>query len=171
MTFIVLVLLFTLGFGLVLAAELLRSRSGEPGDPSLVIDSDHVVSFEPLERLVDNERAALVDSNPELAQKYGASRRRVLRAYLKALRTEYLRAFEICRLLAPVSQDPNFVSTLMRSYALFHVAYCGMWIRCTTGVAINPARILDLKQPLEQMRNQAISLLDLDAAAAPSKAG
>lgn len=169
MTFIVLVLLFTLGFGIVLAAELLRSRGGDPHDSALVVDSDRVVSFEPLERLVDKERAALVDSHPELARKYGASRRRVLRAYLTELRAEYLRVFEICRLLAPVSQDPNFVSTLIRSYALFHLAYCGLWIRCTTGIAINSGRILELKQPLEQMRSQAISLLDLDAAS-PSRA-
>ncbi len=165
MTFIVLILLFTLGFGIVLAAELLRSRGGDPHQSSLAIGTDRAVSFEPLERLVDKERSALLDSNPELARKYGANRRKVLRAYLHELRSEYMRAFEVCRLLAPVSQDPNFVTTLMRSYVLFHLSYCGLWIRCNTGVAINPGRILDLRQPLEQMRSQAIELLDVDAAA------
>ncbi len=171
MTFIVLILLFTLGFGIVLAAELLRSRGGEPPESALAMSVDRAVSFEPLERLVDKERSALLDSNPELARKHGANRRKVLRVYLHELRTEYLRAFEVCRLLAPVSKDPHFISTLFRSYALFHLSYGGLWIRCATGVAINPGRILDLRQPLEQMRRQAIELLDVDASAtAPSNA-
>lgn len=165
MTFIVLVLLFTLGFGVLLAVELLRTRQGDDASP-LSANEDRLISFEPLQRLLDQEDAGMLQSNPALARKLDANRRQVLRAYLKELRAEFLRAFNVCRLLAPVSHDPEFVSSLVRSYAMFHLTYYSLWVGCVSGIPVDASKIMGLKQPLEQMRSRATALLDMDAALA-----
>lgn len=165
MTFILFVLLFTLAFGILLAAELLRTRAGEDGVP-IGAAVDTLDSFKPLERLMLEEDGDLLEDKPTLAKKLNGNRRRVLRAYLRELRAEFMRAFGVCRLLAPVSQDPEFVSTLLRSYAAFHVTYGVMWVSCLTGLTISPAMVHRLRQPLDMLRSRATELLDIDAALA-----
>lgn len=169
MTFIVLVLLFTLGFGILLAAELLRTRSGEGGAPTSARVSA-LDSFRPLERLMVEADGEMLEGSPALAKKLDGNRRRVLRAYLRELRAEFVRAFGVCRLLAPVSRDPDFLSTLLRSYAAFHLTYGVMWVTCVTGLSISPARLQQLRQPLDMLRSRATELLDIDAALAADSA-
>jgi hypothetical protein len=163
MTFIVLVLLFTLGFGILLAAELLRSRRDEEDAPYSDLGS-RPLSFEPLGRLMDQRDIGLVKDNPDLTRKLASNRRRVVLAYLRELRHEFMRAFSICRLLAPVSPDPNFIATLTSACVSFHVAYFTLYVSCVTGMSINVERVSKLVQPLDEMRSRASALLDMDAA-------
>ena len=163
MTFIVLVLLFTLGFGLLLAAELLRARKTDDGSP-LGHGADSMVQFGPLERLMLQQDEALPQECDAPARKLDSRQRRVLRTYLRELRSEFLRAFGVCRLLAPVSHDPDFLSTLLRSYAAFHISYGYMWVGCMTGIRVSADQLEGLKQPLNLMRSRATELLDIDAA-------
>ncbi len=163
MTFIVLVLLFTFGFGILLAAELLRSRRGEEDAPYSDFGA-RPLSFAPLGRLMDQRDIALVKDNPDLTRKFASNRRRVVLAYLRELRHEFMRAFSICRLLAPVSPDPNFIATAARACASFHVAYFMLYVSCATGLSINAERLAKLVHPLDEMRSRASALLDMDAA-------
>lgn len=169
MTFIILILLFTLVFGVLLAAELLRSREADGTKPFGEV-STNPVSLEPIERLIQNDDAEMVAGNPRLSRRLDANRRRVMRTYLNELRSEFLRAFEICRLLAPVSPDPDIVSRLVRSYATFHIAYSIVWFRCMTGIPVPAGRLVSIKRPFEEMRTRATELLDIDSslAAQPS---
>jgi hypothetical protein len=163
MTFIILILLFTLGFGLLLAAELLRAGSADKR-LTLGSGSDSLAPFGPLERLILEEDAVLPQENAKPTRRLDSRQRRVLRAYLGELRSEFVRAFGVCRLLAPVSRDPDFLSNLLRSYVAFHFSYYSMWVSCLTGVRLSGDQIRGLKQPLDLMRSQATELLDIDAA-------
>src|SRR5690606_15649595 len=96
-------------------------------------------------------------------RKLASNRRRVVLAYLRELRHEFMRAFSICRLLAPVSPDPNFIATVTRACVSFHVAYFAMYMSSATGLSLNPERMTNLMQPLDEMRSRASALLDMDA--------
>ncbi|MBI1353208.1 MAG: hypothetical protein GC160_02600 [Acidobacteria bacterium] len=169
MTFIVLVLLFTLAFGVLLAAELLRASADSRGHSTAeAVAGDRSISLEQLQRLLDDADGQYLQGHPSLARKHRQERRKVLRVYLQALRAEFLRVFGVCRLLAPVSRDPEFVSQLARSYAVFHSAYFLLWMSSWTGVSFSPAKLAGLSQAVRQIRAQADGLLHSDSALATS---
>ena len=172
MTFIVLVLLFTLAFGILLAAELLRAgRDGREQTFAESAASSRVVSLEQLQRVLDDDDAQYLKVHPGLARKHRKDRRRVVRAYLQAMRQEFMRVFGVCRLLAPVSRDPDFVSQLARSFFVFHSAYFALWIGSWTGVSLSRFRLANLSGTVQQLRAQADSLLHSDAALSAGSAG
>lgn len=156
--------------GVVLAAELLRPAAAPRRlDPALLqADQSFYASYEPMRRLFSEQdieslrRAGRLD----LASKLFQSRRRVMRIYLRRLRSDYLRLWSICRLLTPITEEEGFTSRLIRQYVRFHMLYAAIEIRCALGLFANSNQDIErLTELLAQMKHETAGLLRPNAAA------
>ena len=134
MIFPLILLCVVLVFGVVLAAELLRVHKADKHagySPDLCAHRAEVYS--PVSRLCTLDDLQGLTERPDLFERMVASRRTALSLYLRELRRDFLQAWNVCRNLAPVSDDPELWNKLLRQYVQFHLGYGVVWLRCRVG--------------------------------------
>lgn len=170
MTGFAIILFLILAVGIVLAFELLKmSRAADrPADAvSLHRAVARLADYSPMQRLFREDDLREVQGRPELAVELRAHRKKAMRLYLRRLRRDFMNVWSACRLLAPVSSDPDFVANLMRNLVQFHALVAVLHVRCTLGYwASIDADLTRLTESLSGMRIQASSLLYSEAGAA-----
>jgi hypothetical protein len=96
-----------------------------------------------------------------------ADRGRLMRQHLKQLRGDFLTAWAVCRLLAPISRDANPAPRLLYCWLRFHWLFATVWARTYWGSrapAVSQAnRLLTV---LANLRRRAAALMHRDAALA-----
>jgi hypothetical protein len=117
------------------------------------------VSYRPLVRLASEEDCRYISQrglSVKAARRFRRSRAKIAAAYLREMRRDFHRAWSICRVLAPFSDDPEFGTRLLRQFLLFHGLYFALHVRFALGV--NLLVELDVSRLVE-------SLSELQAAA------
>lgn len=154
--------------GVGLAVEILRSASSAPqyADAGSLRDAlDRLAAYEPMRRLFSKGDRSLVDADSKLQGRLQASRRKAMSLYLKQLRRDFMCLWSACRLLAPVSQDNDFVVKLVSHLFRFHLVYFALRLRCAAGfwmsVEADAKRMADM---LSGLRAQGGGLLQATAA-------
>jgi len=151
--FAVLCVLLLAGIGL--AAEILRTStaaSQSADADSLRAALDRLASYEPIRRLFSAKDLELVDNSPALRDRLSAGRREAMRRYLSQLRKDFMELWSVCRLLAPVSRDEDFVMKLMGQFVRFHGVFFVLHVRTATGMWSS------VEQDLEQMADMLAGL-------------
>lgn len=162
------ILILILVVGIALAVELLKMArtAASPADPtSLHRAIERLGEYRPMQRLFSEADLRKVEGFPELEADLRQHRRRAMRLYLGSLRRDFMTVWSACRLLAPVSDDPNFVMNLVRNLAQFHFLVAALRLRCAVGhwSAVD-ADLSRLTDALSGMRDQAAGLLHRPAA-------
>lgn len=97
-------------------------------------------AFGPVARLFAKDDLLFLGSQPGyrhgMARQLRLRRHRILSVYLTDIRGEFSRLWSFCREIAPRAQDPNFASTLVQQYFLFHALYFALRVRCAVGVFV-----------------------------------
>ncbi len=163
MTIFAFILTLILAVGVALAYELLK-MSGVPrassDAASLHRALQRLAAYEPMRRLFATEDYDGFGSRPDLAARLLKSRRKAMRLYLRRLRADFMLVWSTCRLLAPVSNDPDFVFQLMRQLFVFHGLLAVLETRCLFGcwasVDVDLGRMAD---SLAGLHGQASNLL------------
>ncbi|MBI1357842.1 MAG: hypothetical protein GC160_26190 [Acidobacteria bacterium] len=153
---ILLALAFFVAVGM---AALLLNQPPAPDLSELNVEGSQA-SYRAMERLFSRADFESLAGQPALQKRLIAARRLVLKSYLQQLRTDYLQVWAICRLLAPVSNDPAYLPELFQSYAAFHWRYALLRLHCATG--LNPHILESVQQtmaPLTALRQQATGLI------------
>lgn len=125
--------------------------------------------YRPMTRLFAAEDFALVSDlarRPGLARQLRHHRVRVLSLYLKQLRGDFRRVYELARLLAPYSHDPDFATQTVLQGLRFELLFLALQACCTLGW-LAPLRIetAGLVAALDRLREGArLSLLASQAA-------
>jgi hypothetical protein len=172
-------LLALLGVGLALR-RLGGASPGEELDLSLLEQSPLVAErYRPLGRLFGNRDLLYLDEvrtrSAPLKKRLWTARRRVLRLYLRQIRADFSRLWQVARSLAPMSQDPNFAALLTQQFLAFHALYAALQLSCLLGWP-SLARVApgDLVTPLQRLQlgtRQALEALEPSARAALSTRG
>jgi hypothetical protein len=138
MTTIILLLGGILIVGLALAMELLRlSRAPQALHPAKLRQelSDPAV-YRPMARLFTQQDVLFVTSHQAsrgALRRLRRARCDVMALYLRQMRRDFHRIWSLCRLLAPLSHDSELSVVLVRQYAVFHVLYLVLQLRCLLG--------------------------------------
>jgi hypothetical protein len=91
-------------------------------------------------------------------------RGRLMRMYLKRLRGDFLTAWVVCRLLAPVSQEPDPMRKLFRYWLSFHWLFVRVWVTTYAGQSAQAAgQVHRLAAVFGDLRQWASALRQLDA--------
>lgn len=137
MTVFVALLGVLLVVGIGIAAEIVRSSTVTPASAdaaSLRAAMDRLASYEPMRRLFSAADEDLVqEADPGLGSRLQLARRKAMRLYLRQLRQDFMHLWSVCRMLAPVSQDQDFVVKLVRQLIQFHAMFFVLRVRTATG--------------------------------------
>lgn len=101
---------------------------------------------------------ALSSYSPEELGELQQNRRRLLLC-LRQLRSDFQRAWSVCRLLAPLSSDPEFGSTLVKEMVSFHLLYGLTWVQVATGMRVD-MRVRSLVNTVHALRETAHQTLE-----------
>ena len=128
--------------------------------------------YEPIVRLFADEDLDYLSAHSDLLTRLEASRSATMRLYLVELRREFLEIWQTCRLLAPISPDPSFLSRLSRQYWSFHWTYANAYAGCLFPALARQTLAVRLVSALSQMRAEAGQLLAVSdsALSAPAAA-
>lgn len=96
-----------------------------------------------------------------------ARQRRLIGLHLRALRAEFANAWNLCRFLAPLTDDPGFSVRLLRNLVVFHGLYCVVHADLLLRRGSSTAQLSALMATAASMQTSAQSLLTL-AEAVPS---
>ncbi len=113
-------------------------------------------TYEPLSRLFAAEDTEFLrqrkSHSAALRRRLNRQRRRVLSLYLRQIRSEFHEVWKICRLLAPMSNNPDFGALVTKQYLTFYGLYWTLQLRCFAG-AVVPVHVnaFDLVTPLQQL--------------------
>lgn len=167
MTIVLLLLAVVGSVAVVLAIELTHLFGQAPrfADlPQLAVDLSAPDRYRPVERLFDNADASFLRAHksdaPELEKRLRRSRERVMRSYLQVFRRDFQEAWNVGRILAPFSEDPNFGVTLMTQLLTFYRLYGCIEMRMLLHT-YQPGRaeVGELLSALRQARQIALSTL------------
>jgi hypothetical protein len=159
MTVLLVLLALVLLAALVLAVELLRP---EPVSEQGLADLNQALmsgqDYEPLVRLFVDR-----DACPDAAARTPQNRGRAMRMHLNRLRGDFLTAWAVCRLLAPICQEPNPMRRLFRYWLSFHWLFVGVWITTYSGQSAQAAdRVRRLVTAFGDLRQWASALMQSD---------
>jgi hypothetical protein len=168
MTVLLVVLTLIVVAALALAVELLRSEPVlEQGLADLTQALAPGRDYEPMVRLFEG-RDCVLDGVAGLPQDRG----RAIRMHLKRLRGDFLTAWAVCRLLAPIGQEPAPMRKLFRHWLSFHWLFVRVWTATYTGqggqVVSQVQRLVTASGVLRQW---AGALMRLDAGVSAGGAG
>ena len=170
MTGSVYILGLILAVGLVLAFELVKmsdSSAESPDAVSLHRALDRLATYRPMSRLFALTDFEDVRSQPELISSLRSQRKKAMRLYLRQLRSDFMQVWSACRLLAPVSTDPDFGFNLIRNLVTFQLFVSALHVRCFLGYWGSVDQDLNrLASTLTGLQSQATTLLH-----APGEAG
>ncbi len=162
MTIVVLILGLILLGGAAMAWELLRLNRAEPEtiDPHAWASPMREESYRPMVRLFARADLDAVVNRPDLIEKLVEGRKRTMRLFLSQLRGDFMRAWTICRLLTPVSDDPTFAFSLVRQLLVFHGLLVLTHARCLWAFqAPIEVDVTPLVDSFSQLRQGAAQLL------------
>ena len=125
-------------------------------------------AYEPLARLFSDEDTAFLRGQKGysrgMARRLSRQRRQVFVLYLRQIRREFGDVWRICRLLAPMSSDPEFGALVTKQFFVFHGLYWLLRAGCVAGVLmpvrINPLDLVSSLQHLRQGARQAFQSLE-----------
>jgi hypothetical protein len=131
-------------------------------------------TYEPLSRLFAAEDTEFLQKH---AARSGAfrrrlvrQRRRVLSLYLSQIRSDFHSVWKICRLLAPMSNNPDFGALVTKQLFTFYGLYWTLQFRCFIGVLVpvhvNAGDLVTPLQQLEQATRRVFQSLEPQAQAA-----
>lgn len=154
MTVVLVALGFVLLLGLGVAYELLRWGRVSSSEVDVSVFDQELSgpeSYEPMSRLFAERDFDYVERNTSLgwvwSGKIRRTRYRVLSLYMTDLRCEFMKTCSICRLLAPMSPDPEFAFSLIRRLIQFHFTYFAVkwacWLGCYAYIRVDTAKMLD----------------------------
>lgn len=160
--FVILFAIVLMGAGLAL--ELLRMNRAAPK----FLDGETIqnylsrpVSYEAMGRLFSEDDFRFVGNHPGALRRWTMQRRQAMRLYLKQLRGDFQFSWSICRLLTPVSQDPDFGTMLVKQWVQFHTLYGVLTVRCVLGYGSSTdQQVQTLVQSLSALRTGAAGILD-----------
>ncbi len=167
-------------FVAVIALGLALWRLG-PGSKDTEVDLRILTEVRPACRTYDPLARLFAAEDTEFLRKQSArfgpfrrrlsrQRRRVLSLYLGQLRAEFHEVWKICRLLAPMSNNPDFGALVTRQFLIFYGLYWTLQIRCLAGalvpVQINAGNLVTPLQQLEQATRRVLQSLEPQAQAA-----
>jgi len=163
MTVIFVILLAIVLMGAGLALELLRMNRAAPR----FLDGETIqsylsrpVSYEAMGRLFSKDDAEFVGTHPGAMRRWTTQRRQAMRLYLKQLRGDFQFSWSICRLLTPVSQDPDFGTMLVKQWIQFHLLYGMLTARCVLGYGSSTdQQVQTLVRSLSTLRTGAAGIL------------
>ena len=167
-----LVAAIALGFAVALR-RLYRLRAGTrpPGFENDVLSRGRSAraTYRPMGRLfAEQDFAFLSGYAPQMLPRLRRHRRRVLRLYLRELRTDFARVYAFCRILAPKSGDPQFATRVTQQALSFYGLLLIVELRCALGWFL-PVRVdtADLVNAFDLLRQaaQAASLAPQPVAA------
>lgn len=159
MTVLLVVLALIVVAALVLAVELLRP---EPVSEQGLADLNQALApgrdYEQMVRLFEDR-----DYRPAgkpLAVEQGP----LMREYLKKLRGDFITASAVCRLLAPISQEPDSAPRLFRRWLSFHRLFVVVWVTTYGGQSsLAVGQVQTLLATFCDLRQRATALMQLDA--------
>jgi hypothetical protein len=166
---------FSLGV-LALAVIQLSRRKHSARDLASLPDPRSIRrDYRPLTRLLHESDRHFLTSQPGfrrgMERRMESARRRILTLYLREIRRDFCRLWELCRLLAPMSRNPDFGSMIVRQYFTFHALYGLLILRCKLGVALpfhaDPQELVRALEFLRRGSLRTVQSLDeqLDSAA------
>jgi hypothetical protein len=167
MTIVFLLLAVVGAIAVVLAMELthLFGRAPRVADlPQVAADLSAPDKYRPVERLFDSADARFLRSRAgnahEAEKRLRRSRQRVMRSYLKVFRSDFHEAWNVGRILAPFSEDPNMGVTLMTQLLTFYRLYACIEMRMLLH-AYQPGNVEvgELLSALRQARRIALTTL------------
>jgi hypothetical protein len=140
MTIVFVLLAVILMIGVSLALELLRFMHAAPKVLDAVRLSPKISepeTYRPMARLFSREDVGYLSSRPgfrtQMLSKLRRSRSAIMSRYLRQIHVDFQRTWSLCRLLAPVSHDPDFSALLVRQFIAFHGLYFLLQARCLVG--------------------------------------
>lgn len=165
MTVLLVVLALIVVAALVLAVELLRP---EPVSEQGLADLNHALTsgrdYEPLLRLFEDPDYFPVEQLPGGSACGPQDRGRLMRTYLRRLRGDFLTAWAVCRLLAPISQERDPRRKLFRYWLSFHWLLVRVWVTTYVGQSAPAAsQVQRLTAVFGDLRQWASALRQLDA--------
>jgi len=166
MTIVILILGLILLGGAAMAWELLRLNRAEPEtiDPHAWANPLREESYRPMVRLFARADLDAVADRPDLAEKLVESRKRTMRLFLRQLRGDFMRAWTICRLLTPVSDDPTYAFSLIRQLLVFHGLFAVTHARCLwafrSPIEVDVTPLVDSFSELRQGAAQLLQAAD-----------
>jgi len=160
MTVLVAVLALIVVASLVLAVELLRP---EPVSEQGLADLNQALTpgrdYEPLVRLFADR-----DFRPAEPKRLSADQGPLMREYLKRLRGDFITAWAVCRLLAPISQEQGPAPRLFRRWFIFHWRFAVVWVKIYAGQRSQAlSQVNLLLAAFRDLRQRATALMQLDA--------
>lgn len=131
-------------------------------------------TYEPLSRLFTAEDSAFLRSqrgySRAIERRLRRQRRQVLSLYLRQIRAEFSQVWNLCRLLAPVSNNPDFGALVLKQFVIFHGLYWTFQLRSVAGglapVHADPADLVAAFRQLELGARRALQTLEPAQAAA-----
>jgi hypothetical protein len=159
--FIILFAIVLMGAGL--ARELLSMNRAAPSflDGETIQDYlSRPVNYQAMGRLFSEEDCRFVGGHAGAMRRWTSQRRRAMRLYLKQLRADFQFSWSICRLLTPVSQDPDFATMLVKQWIQFHILYGVLNARCALGYGSSTdQQVQMLVRSLSTLRTGAAGIL------------
>ncbi len=151
MAVLLVVLALVVVAALVLAVELLRP---EPVSEQGLADLDQALTpgreYEHLAPLFEERLSK--DQGP------------LIRKQLKRLRGDFLTAWAVCRLLAPISQEADSAPRLFRCWLSFHWLFVAVWVKTYAGGSPRAvSQVHRLLVSFGDLRQRASALMQLDA--------
>ncbi len=172
------VLFLLLAGAIVMAFELLRPAKQEEGGldlDALRRDYARPDPYAPMARLLgDDEEAFLREQSAScehLRSKLRKQRRKAVRLYVKRMGADFDSTWRLCKLLAPISEDPNFVVRLGSAALRFHILHA--LVRVTLAIGADGfvrTRVSELTAIGSDLRSTAHTLLDSAATWTPAAA-
>jgi len=131
-------------------------------------------TYEPLSRLFAGEDTEFLRKHAARSgafrRRLNRQRRRVLSLYLGQLNSEFREVWKICRLLAPMSNNPDFGAQVTKQFFTFYGLYWTLQFRCFMGALVplhvNAGGLVTPLQQLEQAMQRAFQSLEPQAQAA-----
>jgi hypothetical protein len=131
-------------------------------------------TYEPLSRLFAAEDREFLrrhkGNSGAWRRRLARQRRLVLSLYLRQIRSEFHEVWKICRLLAPMSNNPDFGALVARQFLMFYGLYWALQFRCFIGVLVpvhvNAGDLVTPLQQLEQATRRVFQSLEPQAQAA-----
>ena len=116
----------------------------------LFVEFSNLDGYAPMARLFARaDFDFLRNSPPQLIRKLRRNRRRAMGLFLGEVRRDFYRAWSVCRLLSPMSDDPDLPAMLFRQLAVFHILYFRLRLRCL--VCCNEHVVVDIEKLVEAL--------------------
>lgn len=168
MPLLIAVLVFLLAGAVLMAVELLRPRAAQEGGLDLdALRKDYARPdpYGPMAKLLSDEDDDYLRGQSRACEhlrcRLRKQRRRALRYYVQRMKDDFSKTWRLCKLLAPISEDQDFVVRLASSALRFHSMHLLVSATLAIGAeGLVRERLSDLATMGTELRVTAHTLLD-----------